>query len=147
MYLGDANGIFPAGIYIDQNGAGALFLKDTNHTNSIFLSGDLGVIWCKKIRASEGVEELYNGSLSSGNTTFNYGNYNLYIIVGTVRSGGSNITMTIPKAMLTGNDQSFCISDEADYITFKMKYSGTTATLTFGSRSSSGEICLVYGVN
>ena len=134
-------------LWTGNNGDGVLALNDATGNETIALTGRNGTIYCKKVKASEGVEELYDGYLSSGNTTFNYGNYNLYIVVAEVRSGGSYITMTIPKLLLTGTDQSYCISDEADYVTFKLKYSGSTATLTFGSRSSSGSIVKVYGVN
>lgn len=134
-------------LWTGNNGDGVLALNDATGNETIALTGRNGTISCKKVKASEGVEELYDGYLSSGSTTFNYGNYNLYIVVAEVRSGGSYITMTIPKLLLTGTDQSYCISDEADYVTFKLKYSSSTATLTFGSRSSSGSIVKVYGVN
>ena len=143
----DANGTARGFLWVDSTNSAQLELHDSSGTNTIDLEANTGYIFCKQVRASEGVVELYDGSLSSGSTTFNYGNYNLYIVVGEVRSGGSMITMTVPKLLLSGSDQSFCISDEADYITFKMKYSSSTATLTFGSRSSSGSILKVYGVN
>ena len=143
----DENGTARGFLWVDSTNSAQLELHDSSGTNTVDLEADTGTVWCKKVKASEGVEELYDGYLSSGNTTFNYGNYNLYIVVAEVRSGGSYITMTIPKLLLTGTDQSYCISDEADYVTFKLKYSGSTATLTFGSRSSSGSIVKVYGVN
>jgi hypothetical protein len=134
-------------LFVDNNNGGQLELIDGNGNTAIDCEAGTGTIYCKKVKASEGVEELYDGSLSSGNITFNYGNYNLYIVVAEVRSGGSYITMTIPKLLLTGSDQSYCINDEVDYVTFKLKYSSSTVTLTFGSRSSSGSIVKVYGVN
>lgn len=143
----DGNGTRKGILFVDTHDGGQLELYDSNNTATIDCVADTGIVNCKKVLASEGVEELYDGYLSSGNTTFNYGNYNLYIVVAEVRSGGSYITMTIPKLLLTGTDQSYCISDEADYVTFKLKYSSSTATLTFGSRSSSGSIVKVYGVN
>ena len=143
----DGNGNRKGILFVDTHDGGQLELIDGNGNRTIDCEAGSGTIYCKKVKASEGVEELYDGYLSSGNTTFNYGNYNLYIVVAEVRSGGSYITMTIPKLLLTGTDQSYCISDEADYVTFKLKYSGSTATLTFGSRSSSGSIVKVYGVN
>ncbi len=143
----DGNGDRKGILFVDTHDGGQLELYDGNGNRTIDCESYTGTIYCKKVKASEGVEELYDGYLSSGNTTFNYGNYNLYIVVAEVRSGGSYITMTIPKLLLTGTDQSYCISDETDYITFKLKYSSSTATLTFGSRSSSGSIVKVYGVN
>ena len=143
----DGNGDRKGILFVDSNDGGQLELYDGNGNRTIDCEAGTGTIYCKKVKASEGVEELYDGYMSSGSTTFNYGNYNLYIVVAEVRSGGSYITMTIPKLLLTGTDQSFCINDEVDYVTFKLKYSSSTATLTFGSRSSSGSIVKVYGVN
>jgi hypothetical protein len=143
----DGNGSRKGILFVDNNNGGQLELIDGNGNTAIDCEAGSGTIYCKKVKASEGVEELYDGYLSSGNITFNYGNYNLYIVVAEVRSGGSYITMTIPKLLLTGSDQSYCINDEVDYVTFKLKYSSSTVTLTFGSRSSSGSIVKVYGVN
>ena len=128
-------------------GDGTINVYDDSGNVTINLSGLHGIVNCKKVKASEGVVELYDGSLASGSTTFNYGDYNLYIVAARVHSGGSLITMTIPKLMLTGSDENYCISDETDYIVFKLKYSGSTVTLTMGSKSSDGWVEKVYGVN
>lgn len=142
----DSNGNTRAEMFAGSAGDGTVNAYDANGNVSINLSGQNGVGTFKKVKASEQVQDLYTGSLSSGSTTFNYGDYNMYIVVAHVRSGGSFITMTIPKALLTTSDQNYCISDEADYIVFKLKYSGSTATLTVGNKSSDGWICNVYGV-
>lgn len=133
--------------FANSAGGGTAYLRDASGNNNISLLGSSGVVECKKVKASEGVVELYDGSLASGSTTFNYGDYNLYIVAARVHTGGSIITMTIPKIMLTGSDEIFCISDETDYIVFKLKYSGSTVTLTIDSKSSDGWIEKVYGVN
>jgi len=88
---------------------------------------------------------LYSGSLSSGSTTFNYGNYKAYIIAGVPSSGASKMSIIVPKALITTSDVNWQIADEVNYRTFKLKYSGTTVTLTIGS--GSGIIQNVYGVN
>ena len=142
----DNNGNTRAEMFAGSAGDGTVNTYDANGNVSINLSGQNGVGTFKKVKASEQVQDLYTGSLSSGSTTFNYGDYNMYIVVAHVHSGGSFITMTIPKALLTTSDQNFCISDEADYIVFKLKYSGSTATLTVGNKSSDGWVCNVYGV-
>ena len=142
----DSNGNTRAEMFAGSAGDGTVNTYDANGNVSINLSGQNGVGTFKKVKASEQVQDLYTGSLSSGSTTFNYGDYNMYIVVAHVHSGGSFITMTIPKALLTTSDQNYCISDEADYIVFKLKYSGSTATLTVGNKSSDGWICNVYGV-
>ena len=142
----DSNGNTRAEMFAGSAGDGTVNAYDANGNVSINLSGQNGVGTFKKVKASEQVQDLYTGSLSSGSTTFNYGDYNMYIVVAHVHSGGSFITMTIPKALLTTSDQNYCISDEADYIVFKLKYSGSTATLTVGNKSSDGWICNVFGV-
>ena len=142
----DSNGNTRAEMFAGSAGDGTVNAYDANGNVSINLSGQNGVGTFKKVKASEQVQDLYTGSLSSGSTTFNYGDYNMYIVVAHVHSGGSLITMTIPKALLTTSDQNFCISDETDYIVFKLKYSDSTATLTVGGKSSDGWICNVYGV-
>lgn len=147
LWIGNSNGNGAVIALAAQAGDGTVNVYDGNGNNTINLSGLNGIVNCKKVKASEGVVELYNGSLSSGSTTFNYGEYNLYIVSAHVHSGGSTITMTISKAMLTGSDVNYCISDEVDYIIFKLRYSGSTVTLTIGNMSSDGWVDKVYGVN
>ena len=147
LWIGNSSGNGAVIALAAQAGDGTVNVYDGNGNNTINLSGLNGIVNCKKVKASEGVVELYNGSLSSGSTTFNYGEYNLYIVSAHVHSGGSTITMTIPKAMLTGSDVNYCISDEVDYIVFKLRYSGSTVTLTIGNMSSDGWVDKVYGVN
>ena len=142
----DSDGNTRAEMFGGSAGDGTFNAYDASGNVTINLSGQNGIGKFKKVKASEQVQDLYTGTLSSGSTTFNYGDYNMYIVVAHVHSGGSLITMTIPKALLTTSDQNFCISDETDYIVFKLKYSGTTATLTMGNKSSDGWVCNVYGV-
>lgn len=88
---------------------------------------------------------LYSGTLSSGSTTFNYGNYKGYIIAGLPSSSASKMSLFIPKGMITTSDVSWQIADEVNYRGFKLKYSSSTVTLTIGN--GSGSITNVYGVN
>lgn len=88
---------------------------------------------------------LYSGTLSSGSTTFNYGSYKGYVIVGLPSSSASKMSLFIPKGVITTSDVSWQIADEVNYRGFKLKYSGTTVTLTIGN--GSGSITNVYGVN
>lgn len=142
----DSDGNTRAEMFGGSAGDGTFNAYDASGNVTINLSGQNGIGKFKKVKASEQVQDLYTGTLSSGSTTFNYGDYNMYIVVAHVHSGGSLITMTIPKALITTTDQNFCISDETDYIVFKLKYSGTMATLTMGNKSSDGWVCNVYGV-
>ena len=93
------------------------------------------------------VTQLYTGTLTTGSTTFNYGNYNFYIIVGQPTSSASRTAIVIPKAVITTSAVSYQFADEGNYYSFNISYSGSTVTLAYKGRSSSGQILKVYGVN
>lgn len=109
--------------------------------------GGTGATTAAAARTNLGVvcTALYSGTLSSGSTTFNYGNYNAYIIAGLPSSGASKMSLIIPKALITTTDVNWQIADEVNYRGFKLKYSGTTVTLTIGG--GTGSITNVYGIN
>lgn len=89
---------------------------------------------------------LYSGSLSStSSTTFNYGSYNAYIIIGAPSSSSSRVATIIPKNVITTSAVSYQFADETNYKAFKLSYSGSTVTLTGGG--GNGVIYAVYGVN
>ena len=88
---------------------------------------------------------LYNGTLTSGSITFNYGNYNFYIIIGRPSSTASRVSLVVPKIMLTTSAVSFQIADETNYKSFNLSYSGSTVTLTI--QGGNGQINRVFGVN
>lgn len=90
---------------------------------------------------------LYSGTLTTGSTTFNYGDYKAYIIIGQVTASQSNITTIIPKDAITTDGARFQIADESNYYSFKMSYSGTTTTLAYYNRNGSGQIVAVYGMS
>ncbi len=91
------------------------------------------------------VTSLYSGTLSSGSTTFNYGNYNFYVVIGKVSSSGSHLCSIIPKAAITTSDVSHQFADESYFRSFKLKYSGSTVTLTISN--GYGYVTNVYGIN
>lgn len=88
---------------------------------------------------------LYNGTLTSGSITFNYGNYNFYIIIGRPSSSASRVSLVVPKIMLTTSAVSFQIADESNYCSFNLSYSGSTVTLA--RTGGNGQINRVFGVN
>lgn len=88
---------------------------------------------------------LYNGTLTSGSITFNYGNYNFYIIIGRPSSTASRVSLVVPKIMLTTSAVSFQIADESNYCSFNLSYSGSTVTLA--RSGGNGQINRVFGVN
>jgi hypothetical protein len=109
--------------------------------------GGTGATTAAAARTNLGITctSLYSGTLSSGSTTFNYGNYKAYIIAGLPSSSASKMSLIIPKAMITTSDVSWQLADEVNYRGFKLKYSSTTVTLTIGN--GTGSITNVYGIN
>ena len=94
-----------------------------------------------------GVTQLYSGSLTSGSTTFNYGNYNFYVIIAKPKSTAGIISLTIPKAVLTTTATKYQVADETNYLAFNLSYSGSTVTLAYVGTSASGSVMKVYGIN
>ena len=90
---------------------------------------------------------LYNGTLTSGSITFNYGNYKAYVIVGQAGSGMARLSTYIPKSVLTTAETSYQIADETCYCSFYLSYSGSTVTLAYKDSNKSGRILYVYGIN
>ena len=93
------------------------------------------------------VTQLYTGTLTTGSTTFDRSAYNFYIIVGQPTSSSSRAAVVIPKAIITTSAVSYQFADESAYYSFNLSYSGTTVTLAYKGRSSSGQILKIYGVN
>ncbi len=88
-----------------------------------------------------------SGTLTTGSTTFNYGNYNFYIIIGQPTSSSARVSLVVPKSQLTTTATTYQLADETNYYTFNLYYSGSTVTLAYKGRSSSGQILRVFGVN
>ena len=119
-------------------------------TNALGLSyGGTGATTAAAARTNLGIKvvQLYTGTLTTGSTTFNYGSYNFYIIVGQPTSSSARCAVVIPKSVITTNAVSYQFADESNYYSFNISYSGTTATLAYKGRSGSGQILKVYGVN
>lgn len=150
-YATDAN--FDAGTnttlsrYI--NTSGNFSGKAANVTGTVALAnGGTGGTTAAAARTNLGVAatSLYSGSLTgTSSCTFNYGNYNFYVILGQPSSGSSKISVTIPKALITTSETKFQFADEQNYCSFGIKYSGSTVTLT--RSSGNGIITNVYGIN
>ena len=110
-------------------------------------NGGTGSTSASGARTSLGITatSLYSGTLSTGSTTFNYGSYNFYVIIGRVTSSGSLLCSIVPKGVITTSDVSYQFADESAYRAFKLKYSGSTVTLTVGG--GGGAITNIYGIN
>lgn len=94
-----------------------------------------------------GISLLYYGTVTTGSCSFNYGNYNWYIIIGQPSSSGSITPIVVPKIALTTGAVAYQITDESYYYSFNLYYSGTTCYLAYKARNSSGQILAVYGAN
>ncbi len=109
--------------------------------------GGTGATTAAAARTSLGIAatSLWSGSATSGSATFNYGNYNAYIIAGNPSSSASKMSIIVPKGMITTSAVNWQIADELNYRSFSLKYSGSTVTMTIGN--GSGPITNVYGIN
>lgn len=117
-------------------------------TNALAIAyGGTGAKTAAAARTNLGISatSLYNGTLTSGSITFNYGNYNFYVIIGRPSSTASRASLVVPKIMLTTSAVSFQIADESNYKSFNLSYSGSLVTLSMGN--GNGQINRVFGVN
>lgn len=127
---------------------------DRNSWSSISLTTALAVAYggtgaktASAARTNLGITatSLYNGTLTTGSITFNYGSYNFYVIHGRPISGASLTSLVVPRILLSTSALSFQIADESNYKSFNLSYSDSTVTLTMGS--GNGQINRVFGVN
>ena len=130
------------------NSSGNFSGSAANVTGTVAVAhGGTGATTAAAARTNLGiaVTSLYNGELSSGSITFNYGNYNAYIILGKPGTATAIAGIVVPKAMITTSDVKYQIADESYYRCFNLKYSSTTVTLTIST--GSGSILRVFGIN
>ena len=127
---------------------------DRNSWDSITLTNALGLAYGgtgattaagARTNLGLGVTSLYNGTLTTGSTTFSR-DYNFYIIIGQPASGSSRAGVVIPKSIITTSAVSYQFADETSYYSFNLSYSGSTVTLAYKGRSSSGQILRIFGV-
>ena len=117
-------------------------------TNALAIAyGGTGAKNAAAARTNLGISatSLYNGTLTSGSITFNYGNYNFYVIIGRPSSTASRASLVVPKIMLTTSAVSFQIADESNYKSFNLSYSGSTVTLSI--QGGNGQVNRVFGIN
>lgn len=147
LQLKNTDGRMTINAWTGSAGDGTINLYDgaVNNTLTINLSGATGKITAEGFKYRNGLPELYDGSLSSGSTTFS-ANYSALVVIGHVTSGGSCISCTVPVAMLSNSATRFCIADETNWLTFDVSVSGSTVTLAIAGRGSDGFIEKVYGM-
>lgn len=109
--------------------------------------GGTGASSAANARTNLGISatSLYNGTLTSGSITFNYGSYNFYVIIGRPSSTASRVSLVVPKIMLTTSATSYQIADETNYKSFNLSYSGSTVSLAMSG--GNGQINRVFGLN
>lgn len=88
---------------------------------------------------------LYSGTLSSGSTSFNFGSYKAYIIIGKPGANTGLSAIVIPAAAITTTKTKYQLADETYFVTFNLYYSGSYCYLAYNS--GSGSITKVYGIN
>lgn len=129
---------------------------DRNSWDSISLTNALAIAYggtgatnAAAARSNLGIYAtlLFSGTVTTGSTSFNYGNYNFYVIIGQPSSSGSRTPIVVPKNAITTSAVAYQISDESYYYSFNLYYSGSTCYLAYKGRNSSGQIIAVYGVN
>lgn len=111
--------------------------------------GGTGATTAAAARTNLGITctSLYSGTLTTGSTTFNYGSYKAYVIIGQPNSTSARVSLFIPKAQITTSAVTYQLADETNYYTFNLSYSGSTVTLAYKGRSGSGQVLRVFGVN
>ena len=119
-------------------------------TNALALAyGGTGAATAADARTNLGITctSLFNGTLTTGSTSFNYGSYKAYIIIGQPSTSGSRVGIVVPASIITTSSVGYQFADESYYYSFNLYYSGTTCYLAFRGRNSSGQILRVFGVN
>ena len=156
VYMGVGSGGTNHGVYSYKLGKWLVYADGsnvycngtaTNVTGTVAVAhGGTGATTAAVARTNLGITctSLYNGSLSSGSITFNYGNYNAYLILGQPGSATAIAGIVVPKGMITTSDVKYQITDESYYRCFNLKYSGSTVTLTIST--GSGTISRVFGL-
>lgn len=156
MFVGVGTGGVNHGVYSNKLGKWLIYGNGTdvicngtatNVTGTVAIGhGGTGATTATAARTNLGITctSLYNGSLSSGSITFNYGNYNAYLILGQPGSATAIAGIVVPKGMITTSDVKYQITDESYYRCFNLKYSGSTVTLTIST--GSGTISRVFGL-
>ena len=156
MFVGVGTGGVNHGVYSNKLGKWLIYGNGTdvicngtatNVTGTVAIGhGGTGATTAAAARTNLGITctSLYNGSLSSVSITFNYGNYNAYLILGQPGSATAIAGIVVPKGMITTSDVKYQITDESYYRCFNLKYSGSTVTLTIST--GSGTISRVFGL-
>ena len=122
------------------------------HNQGALISGHMGfhivsvnVSECTDCFLISSIHHTHFSSVAGNNKKCR--NYNFYIIIGQPTSSSARVSLVVPKSQLTTTATTYQLADETNYYTFNLSYSGSTVTLAYKGRSSSGQILRVFGVN
>lgn len=115
------------------------------------LSGRVQTVENKTANCGKKPVRIFNGTLANSSITISDGyktNYTSYLILAKVqdKSDASLVSQTILRSMLTSSNVSYCISDEAWYLSYFLRYNGNDLIMTFRAGNKSGYIKEVWGV-
>lgn len=113
------------------------------------LVGNTGVVSGKRIKQTDGLPELFNGTFTSGSINFSP-DYSAYIFIGRPTNSTARVSTIVPKAMLSDTNTRFQVADNDHYFSFDVKTGQVSGAdkiiVTFGGRDSTGYIEKVYGL-
>ena len=132
-----------ANLYIESNGCGRLNLVDDNGNITIELNAKQG-----RVKATNAFDEVYSGSLSTVGASWTFmSDFAGLLVVGKVKSGGSEVTNIIPTKMITTTPTRFQLADETNWISFDVFVNANDLIeVQIAAKSSTGVIERVYGM-
>ena len=141
--LKNSNGDTIAHLYIEPNGCGRLNLVDDNGNIMIELNAKQG-----RVKATNAFDEVYSGSLSTVGASWTFmSDFAGLLVVGKVKSGGSEVTNIIPTKMITTTPTRFQLADETNWISFDVFVNANDLIeVQIAAKSSTGVIERVYGM-
>ena len=130
-------------LYIKSSGDGRLFLKDSNGNITVDLDGGQG-----RVKATNAFDEVYSGSLSTVGASWTFmSDFAGLLVVGKVKSGGSEVTNIIPTKMITTTPTRFQLANETNWISFDVFVNANDLIeVQIAAKSSTGVIERVYGM-
>ena len=130
-------------LYIKSSGDGRLLLKDHNGNITVDLDGGQG-----RVKATNAFDEVYSGSLSTVGASWTFmSDFAGLLVVGKVKSGGSEVTNIIPTKMITTTPTRFQLADETNWISFDVFVNANDLIeVQIAAKSSTGVIERVYGM-